>query len=123
MSFCKKNKNCQNRLICPFYHDDDKEESLFSIDSLNKTMVNCNSEMIKNYYLKSMNHYFEEGKKYYQELKNKWNLHKCPECHKNNMLFDKSYNQLNDFFYCDKCINDIKSNEEYITIKINDDIK
>ena len=121
--FTKKNKNCQNRLVCPFFHDDDKEESLFSIDSLNKTMVNCNSEMIKNYYLKSMNHYFEEGKKYYQELKNKWNLHKCPECHKNNMLFDKSYNQLNDFFYCDKCINDIKSNEEYITIKINDDIK
>ena len=54
-----------------------------------------------------MDNYLKEGLTYYRKLKESLNLHKCPECHKNIMLFYKSYNQTNTgYIYCDKCIND-----------------
>lgn len=121
--FDKRNIKCKNRLLCPYYHKDDSNEIFDENISFNKTMIICNPDVIKEYYFNLMDNYLKEGLTYYRKLKESLNLHKCPECHKNIMLFYKSYNQTNTgYIYCDKCIND-KNEDNYENIKVKNNIK
>ena len=114
----KKGKECDNRLICPFKHDDDIEESLNDIEKKNKTMIIGNSQLIQKYYLKLMNDYEEAAKKYKNELGEFYHLHKCPICHNHIMLKERSYNILdNDLVCCDKC-SEMKKSDEFKNVKL-----
>ena len=114
----KKGRKCENRLICPFIHDDDIEESLNDTETKNKTMIISNAKIIQKYYLKLMNDYYKAAKEYKNELNECYQLHKCPVCHKHIMLKEKSYNICdNGLVCCDEC-SKMKKKDEFINIKI-----
>ena len=113
-----KGKSCQNRLICPFTHDDEIEESFNETEIKNKTMIISNAKIVQNYYKKLMNDYYKAAKEYKNKLNDCYQLHKCPICHKHIMIKEKSYNICdNGLVCCDECAKE-KKEEEFINVKI-----
>ena len=113
-----KGKSCQNRLICPFTHDDEIEESFNETEIKNKTMIISNAKIVQNYYKKLMNDYYKAAKEYKNKLNDCYQLHKCPICHKHIMIKEKSYNICdNGLICCDECAKE-KKEEEFINVKI-----
>ena len=113
-----KGKSCQNRLICPFTHDDEIEESFNETEIKNKTMIISNAKIVQNYYKKLMNNYYKAAKEYKNKLNDCYQLHKCPICHKHIMIKEKSYNICdNGLICCDECAKE-KKEEELINVKI-----